>query len=219
MEQWCLVASLCMWPPKLGIGFAVQRLRRLTWVKEGLHPFWQLALWIRPLILSWKVYFAGFAFGESLCAFALSTRLGLYSRFAHPRPKNTALPVVSRPLWPTLGGRALRGVGSHTAKPTASIGSKIPVVLFKRCSAKLGQTLSCRTSSRHFADTDTDHFDVDAQRRLFLAKPTNQQGTLLVYCSGKHVTMDFLSKFTVAEDQCPFCGHADSRWHRVHECI
>ena len=61
--------------------------------------------------------------------------------------------------------------------------------------------------------------DLAIQTKVFDSLCSQQQGLFLTYCSGKHITGDFLSKFAGGDELCPFCQQVDSRWHRIHECV
>ena len=71
---------------------------------------------------------------------------------------------------------------------------------------------------QHRKHVDITGCDLDAQSKVFKKLDCQKQGLLLTYCSGKHITGDFLCKFAGGSDCCPFCQEKDGRWHRIHDC-
>ena len=70
---------------------------------------------------------------------------------------------------------------------------------------------------------DRKGFDLDALsskgfQTAIKHRGPQQQGLLVAYASGKHVTMDALSHYARDDSSCPFCSALDGKEHRALHC-
>eukprot|EP00438_Fugacium_kawagutii_P019036 Skav208703 [mRNA] locus=scaffold42:434516:439452:- [translate_table: standard] len=132
----------------------------------------------------------------------------------HSGPASVFKKTLADHGWQCLPGGTVQHTTGWQFNWYYSSKSFVTKMLTKAWHAKLCQTVQSR---KHF---DACNVDTAAFQHALRSLPADMKTDAINYTIGKHVTNDALGHYvSVGDFQCPLCGCADSRSHRIFECV